>query len=138
MFDAFDIGNRQYKECGGITNRAVVDDALEESMEKLDELYRQANQLVYFGNSVSIVSTVIVIINMAVIHGVSNTSVHELLTYLLAVLLPSGNQLPDIHYETRKLIKKLGMNYDIIHAFSRRCVLFCGQYKDLRCCPVRT
>lgn len=29
MFDAFDIGNRQHKECSGIINKAVVEDALE-------------------------------------------------------------------------------------------------------------
>jgi hypothetical protein len=138
MFDAFDIGDRLHEECGGIMDVAVVEDVLEESMEKLDELYRQASQPMYSGNTVSIVSAVIVIINMAVIHGISNTYVDELLTYLSTVLLPSGNQLPGTHYEARKLIRKLGMNYEIIHACPGGCVLFHDQYKDLCQCPVRT
>jgi hypothetical protein len=138
MFDAFDTGNKLHKECGKIADRAAVEDALEESMEKLDELYRHASQPVYSGNSVSIVSTVIVIINMAVIHGVGNTYVDELLTYLSTLLLSNGNQLPSTYYEAKKLIRKLGMNYDIIHACSGGCVFFRNQYKDLRQCPVRT
>jgi hypothetical protein len=51
-------------------------------------------------------------------------------------LLPTGNHLLGTHYEAKKLIKKLGMNYEIIHACPSGCVLFRGQYSDLRECPV--
>jgi hypothetical protein len=138
IFDAFDTGDRMREGSCNSIDRAAIDEELEESMEKLDEMYRQASQPVYAGKSVSIISAVIVIINMAVIHGVNNTYVDELLSYLSTVLLPTGNQLPSTHYEAKKLIRKLGMNYDIIHACPDGCVLFRGEYKDLRNCPVST
>jgi hypothetical protein len=97
------------EDCGNDIDSAAEEDDFEESMEKLDEMYQQASQVVYTEKTVSIVSAVIVIINMAVIHGVSNSYVDELLKYLSTVLLPKGNHLPSSHYEVKKLIRKLGM-----------------------------
>jgi hypothetical protein len=47
----------------------------------------------YIGTSVSTVSACVVLINMAVIHGINNTYVDKLLKYLSTVLLPAKNRL---------------------------------------------
>jgi hypothetical protein len=84
-------------------------------LEKLDELSAQASRSIYGGNSVSIVFATIVLINMAVIHGVSNAFINKLLMYFSNVLLPQGNLLPKSHYLACKLIRKLDLNYNLIH-----------------------
>jgi hypothetical protein len=137
MFDAFDVGDRLREGSGSASENAAYEDDSAEDMDKLEEMYRQASQPVYGGKNVSIVSAIIVIINMSVIHGVSNVFVDELLTFLSMILLPEGNCLPSTHYEAKKLIRRLGMNYDIIHAYPSGCVLFWGQYRDFKECPVR-
>ena len=101
-------------------------------------MYQQASQPMFLEKSVSIVSAIIVIINMVVVHGISNFYVVELLTYLSIVLMSGGNHLPNTHYEAKKLIHKMGMNYKIIHACPNRCILFRGQYKDLWHCLIPT
>jgi hypothetical protein len=110
MFDAFDIGDRMREESTSDSSSAAYEEECAEDMDKVEELYKQATQPVYEGKNVSIVSAIIVIINMSVIHGVSNAFVDELLTYLSTVLLPEGNCLPSTHYEAQKMIRKLGMN----------------------------
>jgi hypothetical protein len=97
MFDAFDTGDRLREDNSTGSDNAAFEDDDAEDIDKLEELYRQASQPVYEGKHVSIVSAIIV---------------DELLTYLSTVLLPTGNCLPSTHYEAKKLIRKLGLNYD--------------------------
>lgn len=111
------------------------DNDMGERLEDLEDLYKQATCRVFHGHTVSIVSARIVLINMAVIHIVSNAFMDELLKYLSIVLLPPRNMLPKNHYEAKKLIQKFGINYDIIHACLAGCILYCGEYKDLTSCP---
>ena len=89
----------------------------------------------YGGTNVSTISASIVLINMAVIHNVGNTYVDELLKYLKIVLLPRENCLPKSHYEAKRLIRKLGLNYHIIHTCPQTCVLYRGEYENLTTCP---
>jgi len=72
---------------------------------------------IYSDMNVSIISATIVLVNMVVIHRVSNTYMDKLLKYLSIVLLPANNMLPSNHYEAKKLIRKLGLNYNIIHPY---------------------
>jgi len=69
------------------------------------------------------------------IHGVSNSYIDELLKYLSIVLLPAMNMLPSSHYEAKKLIRKLGFNYDIIHTCPNGCVFYRGDNENLKECP---
>jgi hypothetical protein len=84
---------------------------------------------------VSTISAYIVLINMAVIHGVSNAYVDELLKYLSTIFLPGGNTLPKSYYEAKKIIWKLGLSYDIVHTCPEGCVLYWGENEHLDSCP---
>jgi hypothetical protein len=90
---------------------------------------------VYEGLNVSTISATIVLINMAVIHGVSNAYMEELMKYLSNVLLPRGNRLPRTYYDARRMVKKLGLNYDIIPCCRNGCVLFRKELEHLTVCP---
>ena len=139
LHDAFDLGDRLREETPHVFEAgAQQDDENNEEMpdlDNLDTLYREGTKPVYEGSNVSTISASIVLINMAVIHNVSNAYVDELLKYLSTVLLPQGNCLPKSHYEGKRMIKKLGLNYNIIHTCPEGCVLYRGEYENLDACP---
>jgi hypothetical protein len=91
---------------------------------------------VYDGIDVSIVSMTIVFINMALIHNVTNKYVNELFKYLDTVLLPRRNMLPRSHYKERNVIKRLGLNYNIIDYYPNRCILYKKENMNLENCPM--
>jgi len=135
LFDALDEGD-QISECvSNAVHRECDDENLSNTEEVADDLYEQATRAVYRGTNVSVISATIVLVNMAVIHGVSNSYVDELLKYLSKVLLPGSNMLPGSHYEAKKLIRKLGLNYNVIHACPDGCVLYHGDKQNLKECP---
>jgi hypothetical protein len=131
LFDTFDLSFRLREETPYIFKDDVeedeMDDDIEQDMESLDDLYREGTQPIYAIIDVNTISACIVLINMVVIHNVSNAYVDELFRYLSTVLL--GNRLPKNHYKAKKLIRKLGLNYDIIHTCPKGCVLYCGEYE---------
>lgn len=90
---------------------------------------------IHEGVNISTISATIVLINMAVIHGVSNAFMNELLQYLLAFLLPPGNRLPKSYNEARNMIKKLGFNNNIIPCSLNGHVLFRKELKHAVVCP---
>lgn len=135
LFDAFDVGDHLREHTPHVEEHEIDSDILSDDVDSLDELYDQATHPVYRGVNVSVISATIVLINMAVIHGVSNAYVDELMKYLSTVLLPASNMLPVSHYEAKKLIRKLGLNYNIIHACPDGCVLYRGDNANLKECP---
>jgi hypothetical protein len=132
LFDAFDVGDRLREDTPHRTENPHVDDFeadhISDKLEHLEELYVHASRPLYTGLNVSIISATIVLINMAVIHGVSNAYVDELLKYLATVLLLEGNMLP-------RMIRKLGLNYHVIHACPSGCIMYRKEFEDLQSCP---
>jgi hypothetical protein len=59
----------------------------------------------------------------------------ELLKYVSTVLLPYGNRLPRSYNEAKKLVKRLGLNYNIIHYCPNGCVLFKKELEHATVCP---
>jgi hypothetical protein len=59
----------------------------------------------------------------------------ELLKYLSTVLLSSGNSLLDNNRNARKLIRKLGLTYDVIDTCLGGCILYRNEHSDLTSCP---
>ena len=61
--------------------------------------------------------------NLKVKNGWNNTSLTQFLK-LLREMLPKENRLPDSAYATKRLIKSLGLDYEIEHAFQNNCILY--------------
>ncbi|XP_065857963.1 uncharacterized protein [Euphorbia lathyris] len=59
-----------------------------------------------------------------------------MLLELLSDALPSGNHLPSSYYESKKIIKDLGLGYEKIHACPNDCTLYWGEKKNDECCKV--
>lgn len=72
--------------------------------------------------------------NLKVKSGWSDTSFDQMLK-LQKKVLPKDNTFPDSAYAAKKLIKSLGLNYDMIHACPNDCILYRGSYESKDQCP---
>jgi hypothetical protein len=89
----------------------------------------------YLGaQSTKLIATML-LMNICIVHGVSNKFVDELLSFLHKYLLPPDNCLPTNMYHAKSLTRKVGLNYKTIHACPNGCILFWGVYVDLATCP---
>lgn len=64
----------------------------------------------------------------------SDTSFDQLLE-LLKSAFPKDNKVPSSHYEAKKMMKKIGLGYESIHACKNDCCLFWKENSDLQSCP---
>ena len=89
----------------------------------------------FAGATVSLLGALLVVLTICKIHGVSNACVDELMKALSSQILPQPNTLPVSERQATRLLRSLGLGYNIIHACIRGCVLFRGQYAGLNRCP---
>ena len=90
----------------------------------------------YEGATLSMLCATLLIVNCCKTHGVSNTFLNELLMLLSMSILPRGNCLPKTEYEASKILRRLGLAYNMIHACPKGCCLFRGDLEDAEQCPV--
>ena len=104
--------------------------------DSFTKLLANAEKPLYSGCSTHIVlSTLVRLYNLKAKHGWSDNSFSELLS-LLADVLPDPNEIPTSSYEAKKTLSSLGMDYKKIHACPNDCILYRGEYAELRSCPV--
>lgn len=104
-----------------------------------DELLKRlcdADKIPLFaGATTSLLGTLLVILTICKAHGVSNACVDELMKALSCQILPQPNTLPPSERQATRLLRALGLGYNLIHACMRGCVLFRGVYAGLNRCP---
>ena len=105
------------------------------NLDYLEELMGQATRAIFEGSYVSLILATIVLVNMAMIHGVSNAYMDELLKYLATVLLPQGNVLPFSHRDANRVIQKLGLNYEVIAYCLSGCIIYRNDMENMNHCP---
>ena len=74
-------------------NHKEIEEEHSKKLDLLDELSRRASKIVYARSSISILSATIILVNMAIIHGVTNTYMDEFSKYLNTIHLPKANFL---------------------------------------------
>ena len=97
VYDAFCEGDQlmsETKHADDDSDQEESEDDLTQKLDELEELSKRASKPVYEGSSTSILSATIILVNMAVIHGVTNAYMDELLKYLSTTFLPKPNSLP--------------------------------------------
>jgi len=72
--------------------------------------------------------------NLKVKNGWFDTSLNQLLK-LEREKLHKENTLPYFAYVAKRLIKSLGLDYEMIHACQNDCILYRGKYKNKVECP---
>jgi hypothetical protein len=89
----------------------------------------------YTGARCSKLLATLVLMNICTTHGCSNKFLDQLLSLLHKFIIPVDNYLPPTMYHAKSLIRKLGMECNIIHACKMGCILYKGVYVDLQECP---
>lgn len=110
-------------------NEGNVDDALLTRLCEADKIP------LFAGATISLLGTLLMILTICKAHGVSNACVDELMQALHCQILPQPNTLPSSERQSTRLLRALGLGYNIIHACLRGCVLFRGVFAGLNRCP---
>ncbi|MCO5614259.1 hypothetical protein L7F22_068539 [Adiantum nelumboides] len=99
-------------------------------------LRAEALQQIYKGSKLSRLSASLLILNLQNRYAWSNASVLALSKLLSQKFLPPTIVFPKSRDEAKKMISKLGLDYDMIHACPNDCVLYRGkrQVKNLNVC----
>ena len=74
-------------------------------------------------------SATVKLYNLKVRNGWFNTIFTQLLK-LQREMLPKENTLPYSTYATKRMIKSLSLDYEMIHACNNYCILYRGKYKN--------
>ena len=106
-----------------------MDDDLLQKLSEADKIP------LFAGATVSLLGAVLVVLTICKTHGVSNACVDELMKALSSQILPQPNTLPVSERQATRLLRTLGLGYNIIHACIRGCVLYRGDYAGLNRCP---
>ncbi|XP_028086586.1 uncharacterized protein LOC114287444 [Camellia sinensis] len=106
-----------------------------EEVQTFDKLLNDAKREVYLGcTNYTLLKFVIELLNMKVTNHWSNKSVNTLLEFLTK-LLPKDNLVPKSFYEAKKILRDLGLSYELIDACINDCVLFWKENARLDKCP---
>nr|KYP35945.1 hypothetical protein KK1_042971 [Cajanus cajan] len=79
-------------------------------------------------------SVVLRFMNLKAKYGWSDKSFTELLE-LLKLMLPKDNTLPDRHYEVKKVLCPMGLQYKKIHACPNDCIFYRKEFESLHKFP---
>ncbi|XP_020203464.1 uncharacterized protein LOC109789016 [Cajanus cajan] len=79
-------------------------------------------------------SAVLRLMNLKEKYGWSDKSFTEFLE-VLKLMLPKDNTLPDRHYEAKKVLCPMGLQYKKIHACPNDCILYRKEFESLQKCP---
>ena len=99
--------------------------------EKLDIYSKKPLYLRYI--NYTRLSGVLALVNLKARFGWSDKSFNELLL-LLKNMLPIDNTLPKNHYEAKKILCPVGMEYQKIHACPNDCILYRNEFAKMRSC----
>jgi hypothetical protein len=87
-------------------------------------MLEDAMKPLYRGAKCTELAGTILLMNVCMVHGVSNNFTQELFAILHGHLLPEDNCVPKKYYSTRSLTSKLGLSYRTIHACEKGCIIF--------------
>ena len=100
-----------------------------------DDLQTDAQTPLYVGcKSFSRLSTVLALVNLKARFGWSDKSFTELVL-LLKNILPEDNTLSKSHYEAKKILCLVGMEYQRIHACLNDCIMYKNEFVNMKFCP---
>ncbi|KAL6347000.1 hypothetical protein AAG906_012251 [Vitis piasezkii] len=120
--------------CGHIDN----DINLEESTThgKFDYLLGEANKELYPGcKKFSALTFLVKLMHIKVLNRWSDKS-FDMLLQVLVDAFPERSNIPKTYYDTKKMLRDLGLGYDSIHACKYDCALFWNENETLDKCPV--
>jgi hypothetical protein len=118
-------------------NENVIPKNLTRSKILLEIMIVKASTPLYKGSSTSVLLTILLLLNLRIVHVVSNAFMDEPFSLLWKELLPKDDKMSASTYRALKLNKAIGLSYDSIHACTNGCVLFQGTLLHSQMCPKR-
>ncbi|CAM8975640.1 unnamed protein product [Rhodiola kirilowii] len=106
-----------------------------EAYDKYQRLLAEAHTPIYVGSDKTVLGTILSAMKVKVDNGWSDKSFNDHLR-ITQDLLPSPNNYPGSYSEVKRLLKNLGMGYEIIHACAFGCALFYKDFKNHEHCPM--
>jgi len=95
-----------------------------------------SNKPLYSGcTSFTRLPAVLALVNLKTRFGWSGKSFTELLM-LLKNILPLDNTFPKNHYEAKKILCPVAMEYQKIHACRNDCILYRDEFAEMHCYPI--
>jgi hypothetical protein len=113
----------------------LFEESNKENDDSMEELLKEARIPLFKDNPTNRLQAILMLLNVCNIFGVPNACVDELLKLLKHDKLPKENTCPSLHYEAKKLVRKLGLSYNTIHACKNGHCLFRIELKDAKECP---
>ena len=120
--------NRDFEEM--LTRERATTDAAWEEIKSL------GSSLLYEGARASVLAYVLMLLDWAATYHVSNVAMEKLFAMLHSKFMPVGNTAPPSRAVARKVLKKIGMDYQMVHVCRDDCMLFEGEDKELTACRV--
>ncbi|XP_028101631.1 uncharacterized protein LOC114300952 [Camellia sinensis] len=106
-----------------------------EEVRTFDQLLTDAKRELFPNcTNYTLLKFVIEVLNMKVTNHWTNKSIDMMLEFL-SRLLPKENLVPKSTYEAKKILRDLGLSYELIHACINDCVLFWKENATLDKCP---
>ena len=117
--------------------RDILHDAfthVEKDPNSLHDLLEECEKPLYKGSKYNSLSGLLKFEHIKGQCGWSDAS-YELLLAALRDVLPPDNTIPKSLYESKKLLKGVGLEYKKFHSCENDCILYMDQHKDATECP---
>lgn len=109
---------------------------MEDGFENMSAINDESRTPLFCGSRLSRLDATLLFLNVCRTHKATNACISELLHLLATVMLPTPNSLPASEGIASRMLSRLGLRYDTIHACKNGCVLFRRGYADLENCPI--
>ncbi|KAL3839280.1 hypothetical protein ACJIZ3_023871 [Penstemon smallii] len=107
----------------------------DEEMDMFEKLLEETQRGLYPGCSSSLLSFLVKLLNIKVLNRMTNKC-YDMIVALFKEYLPDGDIIPPSFYEARKVLKGIGLGYQLIHACKNDCILFWKEHENLENSPV--
>ncbi|CAM8968300.1 unnamed protein product [Rhodiola kirilowii] len=122
-------------DTGAVNEHVEVDSSSRSAYEKYCALLAEAQRPIYVGSDKTVLECILKAMKVKVENRWSDKSFNEHLELVKGVL-PTENNYPGSYREVKKILKNLGLGYQIIHACEYGCVLYYKEHSNLDRCPV--
>ncbi|KAL9674504.1 hypothetical protein QQ045_030776 [Rhodiola kirilowii] len=103
--------------------------------ERYNNLIDEAQTPLYSSCDNTVLETILRALQLKVESRMSNKSFNKYLQVTKAIQ-PCDNKYPSSYKDVKKVLKNMGLGYEIIHACEYGCILYYKENKDLLSCPV--
>lgn len=108
----------------------------ETTYEKYCSLLEEAQKPISLGNEKTVLKCILEGMKVKVEHRWSDKSFDSFLQICKGLLPPENNYHPGSYREVKKVLKNLGLSYEVFHACEHGCVLYYKEYEHYESCPI--